>query len=239
MIDAEAALRRFRNKPAGRWLLARLGAVAMRLVHASIRWTVVGEVNRRNLAAQEAPFIAAFWHGRLLFSPFWAPRGRRTVAVISNNHDGALIAETVAQFGVESVRGSTTDPRKPSRDKGGSAAFSAALGALQTGAVIAITPDGPRGPRAEAQPGVAALSIAARAPVLPVAFSTRRGRLLRGWDRFLVPMPFDKGVLVFGTPIPPPEGSDDAAAETHRLAIQSAIDQVTREADRLAGRGAA
>jgi lysophospholipid acyltransferase (LPLAT)-like uncharacterized protein len=146
----------------------------------------------------------------------------------------------VARFGVEAIRGSTTDPRKRFRDKGGSVAFTAALAALHTGAVVAITPDGPRGPRMKAQPGVAALSIAAQVPVLPVAFSTRRGRMLRGWDRFLLPMPFDRGVLVYGPPIaPPPRGSSDAATEDHRLTIETAITDVTRQADRLAGRGAA
>lgn len=236
MIEAERALRRLRERPAGRWLLSRLGALAMRLVHATTRWTVVGAAHRAAVVETGGPFIAAFWHGRLFFSPFWVPRGRRTLAVISNNHDGALISDTVARFGVEAVRGSTADPRKRFRDKGGRLAFAAALAALEAGAVVGITPDGPRGPRMRAQPGVAALSVAAQAPVLPVAFATRRGRLLRGWDRFLVPLPFDRGVLVYGAPLVPPLRGDEAAVEAHRLAVEQALNAVTAEADQLAGR---
>lgn len=236
MVDAERALRRFRERPAGRWLLSRLGALAMRGVHATTRWTVIGAEHRDSLLADGVPFIAAFWHGRLFFSPFWVPRGRRTLAVISNNHDGELIAETVARFGVEAVRGSTADPRKRFRNKGGGAAFAAALDALGTGAVVGITPDGPRGPRMHALPGVAGLSMAAQVPVLPVAFSTRRGRVLRGWDRFLVPLPFDRGVLAFGPAIAPPPQGDDGAIEAHRVRIEAALNTVTAEADRRCGR---
>lgn len=210
----------------------------MWLVHTTIRWTVLGAEHRDALVAGGGPFIAGFWHGRLLFSPFWAPRGRRTLAIISNNHDGALIAATVARFGVEAVRGSTSDPRKRFRNKGGHAAFSTALTALESGAVVGITPDGPRGPRMRAQPGIAALSIAAQVPVLPVAFSTRRGRLLRGWDRFLVPLPFDRGWLVFGPPINPPPRGSDALLEAHRATVEAALNDVTATADRLADREA-
>ena len=236
MVDAARALRRFRERPAGRWLLSHVGALAMRLAHATTRWTVVGAANRAAVVDTGGAFIAAFWHGRLFFSPFWVPRGRRTLAVISNNHDGALISDTVAHFGVEAVRGSTAHPGKRFRDKGGRLAFAAALSALESGAVVGITPDGPRGPRMHAQPGVAALSVAAQVPVLPVAFATCRGRLLRGWDRFLVPMPFDRGVLVYGSPLAPPPRGDEAAAEAHRQAIEAALNAVTAEADRLAGR---
>lgn len=208
----------------------------MRLVRASIRWTVLGGEHRDGVIATGGPVVAAFWHGRLFFSPFWAPPGRRTIAVISQNSDGALIAETVAQFGVESVRGSTFDPRKPDRDKGGREVFAKALAGLQDGAVVAITPDGPRGPRMRTQPGVAALSVAAQAPVLPVAWSSRRGVLTRGWDRFLIPRPFDSGVLIYGAPLMPPPPGDPAAVERHGEAIEAALNAITAEADRRMGR---
>ena len=235
-FDPERALRRLRAHPTGRWVFARIGALAMRAVRLSIRWTVIGAEHRDGVLRAGGPVVAAFWHGRLFFSPFWAPAGRRTIAVISHNSDGALIAETVAQFGVESVRGSTFDPRKPDRDKGGREVFASALAGLQDGAVVAITPDGPRGPRMRAQPGVAALSVAAQAPVVPIAWSSRRAAMTRGWDRFLIPRPFDRGVLIYGAPLVPPQAGDPAAIECHRAAIEAALNAVTAEADRLAGR---
>jgi lysophospholipid acyltransferase (LPLAT)-like uncharacterized protein len=230
----DRALKRLRGSAAGRWALSRLGAAYVRLCWATTRWRVEGREHADALLATGAPVIAAFWHGRLLFSPFWIPRDRPVYAMISNNHDGALIAALVARFGVVGVRGSSAHPGKRDADKGGRAAFAAGAAALRGGGVLGITPDGPRGPRMRAHPGVAALSVAAGAAVLPVAFSTRRGRLSRSWDRFLVARPFDDGVLLYGAPLPPP--ADAAGVEAHRLAVETALNALTERADRMAGR---
>ncbi len=233
--DLGRALKRLRGSAAGRWLLSRLGAAYVRLCWATTRWTVEGRGHAEALIAGGGPFIAAFWHGRLLFSPLWIPPGRRVFAMISNNHDGALIAALVARFGVRGVRGSSAHPGKRDRDKGGREAFAAAVAALEGGGVLGMTPDGPRGPRMRAQPGVAALSAATGAPVLPVAFATRGGRTARSWDRFLLARPFDRGVTLYGPPIPPPAG-DPASVEAHRLAIEAALNALTARADRMTGR---
>jgi lysophospholipid acyltransferase (LPLAT)-like uncharacterized protein len=87
-----------------------------------------------------------------------------------------------------------------------------------------------------AQPGVAALSAASRAPVLPLALSTRGGRLLRSWDRFLAPRPFDRGALVYAAPLPPPASDAPEEIEAHRLAVETAINTATARADELVGR---
>jgi lysophospholipid acyltransferase (LPLAT)-like uncharacterized protein len=234
--DPERFARRLRATPLGRRILARIGAALLRFVHATTRWTVQGAAHRDALQAEGVPVLAAFWHGRLFFAPFWAPPERRTVAVMSSNHDGELMVLIAGGFGIDAIRGSSTDPRKPGRDKGGWEAFAAAFGALKRGAVVAITPDGPRGPRMRAQPGVAALSIATGAPVMPIAFSTRRGWLTRSWDSFLIPRPFDEGILIYGEPLRPPPRGDAAAAEAYRIAIEAALTAVTAEADRRMGR---
>jgi lysophospholipid acyltransferase (LPLAT)-like uncharacterized protein len=100
----------------------------------------------------------------------------------------------------------------------------------------AITPDGPRGPRMRVQPGLLMMARIAGAPVVPVAFSTTRGRLLGTWDRLLLPLPFGRGVYVVGAPIFLARDADAATAESQRLEIEAALTAVTREADRLCGR---
>lgn len=230
-------LRWLRSARTGRWVGARLGAGYIRLVTVTTRWDVVGRGHLDALLARGGGFIPSIWHGRLFMSPTFAPPGRHTVAMISQNRDGALIAAIVARFDVAAVRGSTYDHAK-GRDKGGGEAFSGARSAILTrDAVVAITPDGPRGPRMRAQPGVAALSIATGAPVLPVAFSVRRGVNLRSWDRFLMPLPLGRGVIIYGPPLMPPgPEASEAAVEAHRLAIEAATTAVTDQADDLCGR---
>ena len=219
-----------RGRPGiGLALLARIGALYVRLVHATTRWEVRGQTNLD--AAAGSAVIAAFWHGRLFLSPMMKPPGRRRVAMISHNRDGTMIAALAARFGVSAVRGSTHDRRK-GRDKGGAAAYRAALARLADPAtILAVTPDGPRGPRMRAAAGVARLARASGCPVLPVAFSTRRGRVLRSWDRFLLPFPFGRGVKIYGPLILPGDGD-----EAVRAAIEAALTAVTDEADRACGR---
>lgn len=225
-----------RHSPTGQWLGAHLGALYIRLVTWTTRWEVIGGENLDAVVARGCGIIPSIWHGRLFMSATFAPPGRRTVAMISNNRDGDLISAIVWRFGVFSVRGSTYDHVKD-RDKGGSEAFSGAFEELsERDAVVAMTPDGPRGPLMRAQAGIAALSALTGCPVLPVTFSVRRGKVMRSWDRFLVPWPFGRGVVIYGAALDPPQSRDNEAIETYRLKIEAETTRITQKADDLCAR---
>lgn len=181
-------------------------------------------------------FLVAFWHGRLFPIAMIRPRGLRVSAVISANRDGEIITRVLSATGIGAIRGSSRDPRKPDKDRGGAEAFAQSVQALADGVVVAVTPDGPRGPLMRVKPGIAMISAAAATPVVPMGYSVRRGRVFGTWDRFLLPWPFNRGAFVVGEPIPPADPSDPDAIERRRAAIEAAIDAATREADRLVGR---
>jgi lysophospholipid acyltransferase (LPLAT)-like uncharacterized protein len=82
-----------------------------------------------------------------------------------------------------------------------------------------------------AQPGVAAISAATGAPVIPVSWASRRGRRFDSWDRFVLPIPFDRGLLIFGAPIPAPTESGPESIEAHRRRIETALNELTVRAD--------
>jgi lysophospholipid acyltransferase (LPLAT)-like uncharacterized protein len=207
----------------------------LRLCWRTTRWRVEGAEHRARLGAAPGGFIAAFWHGRIAFSPLWAVPGRRTWAVISANRDGAVMSEIAARFGIDLIRGSSRDPRKPRKDQGGRVVMVESLRALRAGDVVAIAVDGPRGPRMRAQPGVAALSAAAPAPVLPIGWATRRGPRLSSWDRFVLPLPFDRGVLIYGAPIEPPSNVRPDAVSAHLARIEATLIALSVRADREMG----
>ena len=142
----------------GYWIIRGLGA--------TLRFS------ERNRAAVE-PFwgqgrsiIAAFWHGQQLMMPvgYWGPRG--IAVLISRHRDGELIARIVHRFGFRSVRGSTT--------RGGVAGLMGLARAARSGYDLAITPDGPRGPRHVAQAGAVHLAKLTGLPILPVAFDAAK-----------------------------------------------------------------
>jgi lysophospholipid acyltransferase (LPLAT)-like uncharacterized protein len=74
---------------------------------------------------------------------------------------------------------------------------------IKSGMAVAITPDGPRGPKEVVKQGIARLSIKTGAPIYPLTFSTNRGKKLNSWDEFLVPYPFSRCKVVLGKPVYP------------------------------------
>ncbi|MEM7507181.1 MAG: lysophospholipid acyltransferase family protein [Pseudomonadota bacterium] len=235
MARGAGIARWLRHSPRGRAIASRLGAAYIRLVTRTTRWQVEGkEVFDALVADEPGGVIATIWHGRLFMSPTYAPVDRRKViAMISNNNDGELIADIVGHFGVHAVRGSTYD-RAKRRDKGGMDAYHGALeGLTAERAVVAITPDGPRGPRMRAQAGAAQLASVAECPVIPIAFSVSRGKILKSWDRFLVPRPFGHGAIVYGRVLRPPAAEEPEAQAGFRQAVEDALTEATNRADTL------
>ena len=71
------------------------------------------------------------------------------------------------------------------------------------GRLIGITPDGPRGPRRQAQPGVLIVAQRAGMPIVPVTVAVAHpGGGSTRWDRFVIPPPFARVVMAFGAPHP-------------------------------------
>jgi lysophospholipid acyltransferase (LPLAT)-like uncharacterized protein len=209
------------------WLrgqLCWLAALYIRLVYATGRWSAVrGHVPTAFWDADK-PFILAFWHGRILMMmKCWRP-GWPIHMLISQHRDGLLIARTIAHFGIDTVAGSTT--------RGGSQALRAMLKLLKGGACIGITPDGPKGPRMRASAGIINVARLSGCPIIPVAYSVSPRRLLKSWDRFILPPLFARGVFVWGEPI---HIAPEVEVEAARLSLEAVMIAVTDEADRMMG----
>lgn len=222
--------KRFIDSPAGMAALAWVASAYIRLVWRTSRWRLEVDPSIDRPAMEARACLCAFWHARMLLLPeaFNASIPHRLHMMISGHRDGRLIAATIARFGLSTVVGSTS--------RRGAAALRDMVAVLRRGDWAAITPDGPRGPRMRAQIGVAAIAQLAEAPVLPVTYSTTRGRLLRSWDRMLVPLPFGRVVVVVGRPTTIPFDVDEPGLEAGRRAIEDELNRITREADRLCGR---
>ena len=167
-----------------------LGALLMRAIYASCK----KEFHIPSNLPKE-PFIIAFWHGELLMQPFLYHKIRsshKIAVMISEHFDGELIARTIERFGFQSIRGSSK--------KGGARALIAALRKLKEGYDIAITPDGPRGPRHSVAGGIVALSQKSGAKIVPFSYQAERYWQLNSWDRFVIPKPFSKLSFYVGEP---------------------------------------
>jgi len=224
-------LKSFLSSPAGTRVVSALVAAYVRLVLATTSWRIEGREHIEALLDAGGPVVAAFWHGRLgAMTGLWRLLGRgRDLAVLSSTHrDGRISAATMRRLGLEVIDGSSR--------RGGTDGLRRMISWVRGGRWAAITPDGPRGPRMRAQPGVLMMARVSGAPVLPVAFSTTRGRTLGSWDGMLLPLPFGRGVYVVGRPISLPREAGEEELEALRLEVEAALTEVTRAADRLCGR---
>jgi lysophospholipid acyltransferase (LPLAT)-like uncharacterized protein len=207
-------------------VLAWLAAGYLRFVHRSTRWQRIGFEEAERLATTNGrtAAIACFWHGRMLMMPFARiPRYAYTM-MISSHRDGRLIARAVGLLGIDTAAGSST--------RGGTMATLACIERLRRGhAIVCMTPDGPRGPRMQASVGAVEMARISGVTLVPVSYGVTRRRVLSSWDRFLLPLPFGRGVLIAGEPI-------EAAAldtETARRLLEQRLNAISAEADRLSG----
>lgn len=202
----------------------------VRFVYRTGRWTVEGAGFPRAIRDAGGAFILAFWHGRLLMMPMAWQNLAPMHMLISGHRDGRLIAGAVRHFGIDSVAGSSND--------GGSAALRAMVRWIKSGDCVGITPDGPDGPAMRASRGIVAVARLAKAPVVPLAYATRARRILGSWDRFHLPLPFSRGIFIWGEPISAAPELDDSGMEACRLQIEQRLNAITSEADRRMGHDA-
>lgn len=172
-----------------RWLI-RLGRVLIKLLGSTWRMRVYGREQLLARGTSDARVVFTLWHGQML-PILWAHR-QPTGVLISEHRDGEIIAQIVNAFGFFAVRGSSS--------RGGARALLASVQALRDGADIAITPDGPRGPRHSFAPGALVVAFRARTKVVPIVASVNRGWRLKSWDGFEIPKPFARVTVVYGTP---------------------------------------
>lgn len=210
-----------------------IAANYIRLVWHTGRWEIRGQEHIDSLFAADKTCIVAFWHGRLLMMPYGWRRPSTFHMLISSHRDGELIANTVNHLGISWIKGSTA---KGGREKGGAQALRTIVKALKAGEFVGVTPDGPRGPRMRASEGIVNMARLANVPILPLTYGVRAGKLLRTWDRFLLPMPFSKGVLLWGSPIIVPRDAEPEQLAGVRRQLETELNAMTADVDRMTGR---
>ena len=142
-----------------------------------------------------------------------------------------MVARAADHHDVGVVRGSSLNQRKRTKQKGSVGAFREMTRHVEGGGCMAVTPDGPRGPRMRAGAGAVKLARTAKVAVFPCAWSTSRAIVFNSWDRFMLPLPFARGMIVYEEPIEIAEDADDEAIEHARALLEERLNTATYEAD--------
>jgi lysophospholipid acyltransferase (LPLAT)-like uncharacterized protein len=213
-----------------RWhgrLVARLVWVVVNLMALTLRWKWVDRSGLIDPDGQRR-IIFAIWHNRLSLSLVIYRRilgglgkGRRLAAIVSASKDGGLLAHVLELFHVQGVRGSSS--------RRGAQALRELVTAAEQGMDLAVTPDGPRGPKYEPHPGVIALAQMTGLPVVPVGVTLGWKWTLKSWDGFQIPLPFSVVEVRFDPPIEVPPDADSAERERLRLHLKDTLLHITRD----------
>lgn len=160
-----------------------LGTALVRALFLTTRVERVHEEHYDRFRRVGTPVIFVFWHGQLLPLMHYH-RGEGITALVSDHADGEYLAQVIERHGFQTVRGSST--------RGGEKGLKGLLRAAKAGRNLAITPDGPKGPRGEFKPGALAVAQMTGLPVVPLGAGASSGWRFRSWDGFMVPRPGSK-----------------------------------------------
>ncbi|MDB6021633.1 MAG: hypothetical protein JWQ04_1490 [Pedosphaera sp.] len=213
-----------------RWhqrLAALIIHVLLRLVSATLRYRFTDRSGLREGNLQ-CPAIYCIWHNRLALSMASYFRyikkynkSSGLAAMASASRDGGMLIAVLQYSGVQPVRGSTS--------RRGPQALRELTTWAKRGYDLAITPDGPRGPRCVVQEGVVALAQLTGLPLVAVSFNLGWKITVKSWDRFQIPLPFSRCEMIFEKPLRVPRETSETGRETFRLELEQAMKNITKD----------
>ena len=196
-------------------LLAAIGARLVRLWIFTLRFRLVDRAGVLHTPPQK-PLLWAFWHNKLFIMPHLFERhfpGRLGAALASASRDGEIISAFIRHFGIRPIRGSTS--------RRGAGALVEMKRAIQDGYIMAITPDGPRGPRYRLSPGVVKLAQVTGGLILPIHVTYSSYWQLKTWDGFMIPKPFSRVHITFDILHEIPATANGELFEYQRLRLEA------------------
>ncbi|MGB9619286.1 MAG: lysophospholipid acyltransferase family protein [Armatimonadota bacterium] len=206
-------------------LIFRLSWLISTALAASVRFTVEGWDRLEELVADGKGGIVVLWHGVTLL-PVYYCRNMGFYSIVSLSRDGELQNRILRSRGFRTIRGSST--------RHGMRALLESIRRLKKGGIMAITPDGPRGPARKVQPGTIHLAQRSGSPVLPVGVACRPCKRLSSWDSHMIPWPFARAVIVFGEPFCVGEDEEENRAARR---IEDAINAAEHRANEILSGG--
>ncbi|MDB6154878.1 MAG: hypothetical protein JWL90_3331 [Chthoniobacteraceae bacterium] len=197
--------------------IAWIGSMIMRVWLATVRFKLIDHAGVLQTPPKR-PLLWTFWHNRLFVMAYMYQRffpGRAGSALASASRDGEIISALMERFGIRAVRGSSS--------RGGGRALIEMKRAIEAGSIMAITPDGPRGPRYHINPGVIKLAQITEGCVVPIHVTYSSFWQLKSWDGFMIPKPFSSIEIIFDQLHQVPATQSEEAFEAERLRFQALL----------------
>ncbi len=217
-------LKRLSKTSIGQRLIGFLFYFITKLISCSIRWEYFEQSRKSKIFDNRHKYIFCCWHNKLFLGPHLLPRNRVINALQSSHSDGMITSLAFQYLGMNVILGSSK--------RGGIQAFRKMVRCLQLGESIAITPDGPKGPKEKVKEGVIKLAQMTNTPIIPLVWATRKFKTINSWDNFVLPYPFSKGIYSFGKPIYIKKKINLDKFELERQNLENEIKRLTKILER-------
>jgi lysophospholipid acyltransferase (LPLAT)-like uncharacterized protein len=213
-----------------RWyqrLAARLIWASIRLVTATLRYSYEDRAGVAN-GSINGPAIYCVWHNRLALSmQVYFGFVQRHIpkaglaAMVSASKDGGFLTAILECFGVQPVRGSSS--------RRGPQALLELTTWAERGYDLAITPDGPRGPRYVVQEGVTSLAQITGLPIIAASCNLGWKLTIKSWDGFQIPLPFGRCQVILASPVHVPREASSQDRELLRAQLEKTLREIARD----------
>ncbi|MDY6861847.1 MAG: lysophospholipid acyltransferase family protein [Thermodesulfobacteriota bacterium] len=194
------------------------------LLWKTLRIKILNQEGLNTLLAKNEAFILAGWHENMFFLPLSLFLIKNNVSVlVSPSHDGKTLARVLNNLGMNTVKGSSR--------RGGYSGFKALERNLRKNQCVSIALDGPQGPRREIKRGTILLAKHTGKPILPIIIACNRYKVFeKTWDRFFLPYPFAKTVMIYGNPVYIPENINKENLEGYRDILKEELRNIEEKA---------
>lgn len=173
---------------------------------------------------QSQRFLLLFWHEHIL-TPLFMRRNSDVTMLLSQHGDAEIVGQIAKLLGMKCVRGSSF--------RGGPAAVKQLL-EQENHHILAITPDGPRGPYRKMAQGPVFLASKLQLPIVLAGVGFDRPWRAKSWDRFVVPRLFSRGRIITSPKLVIPPKMNKQQMEHFRLKIETLLTQLTTMAEHWA-----
>jgi hypothetical protein len=169
---------------------------------------------------QSGNYVLMFWHGKML-AGWWLGRNKNFYAVVSQSKDGEILSRLLKRWNFKLIRGSSSkDSKEVMREM---------VEVLQKGYSLAITPDGPRGPREEMKIGGLIAAVRAQKPIVLCGIVYEKKKIFNSWDKFELPKFFSKVKIRLSEPKLFPTGLTKEEYEKIRKELEKNLRELCEE----------
>jgi lysophospholipid acyltransferase (LPLAT)-like uncharacterized protein len=206
-----------------KYLIPFLGSIFIYLIGLTCRKVIINKEIEKKLLDSGINPIYTFWHGRMLYFPYLYRFQNKHHILVSPSSDGEIIGNLLKFYGFHIVWGSTF--------KKGAMALLNLVRVVKDGNSVVLIADGSRGPAFKAQDGAIKLARLTGSPIVPMTYSASSKKILNSWDRFIIPYPFSKIVVMYGEPVYILPDADDDIMEGKREELEKRLIEITGYTD--------